>query len=153
MIVKRDSFIVACGVKIRRQQIIMSMFICQYYRVVISMVCMVSMPSSSLSCFLLPSLLSVTKRYRFRRGVQITLAWSEPWFARIVEIFKFKIVSFSKSTATSIYISNLEMVVFKNPFGVDFLTGDGQILRSASLHSNFIGTPCVCPSTNEPEPR
>ena len=33
------------------------------------------------------------------------------------------------------------MVVFKNPFGVDFLTGDGQILRSASLHSNFIGTP------------
>jgi hypothetical protein len=47
-------------------------------------------------------------------GVQITLAWSEQWGARIVEIFKFEIVPFSKSTTTSIYMSNIEMAVFKN---------------------------------------
>ena len=35
-------------------------------------------------------------------GVQITLAWSEQWGARIVEIFKFEIVPFSKATTTSV---------------------------------------------------
>jgi hypothetical protein len=59
MIVKRDSFIVACGVKIRRQQIIMSMFICQYYRVVISMVCMDALfLSLSLASFFHPFFMS-----------------------------------------------------------------------------------------------